>query len=57
MAVVLLLAAVLLSIWSAGVSGGAIDFGNALVLLALAVACFAASFLPWWPPVNRTPTA
>jgi hypothetical protein len=55
MAVLLLLAAVLLSLWSAGVAGDAISFGNAIVLLALALACFAASFLPWWPAITRTP--
>lgn len=55
MAVLLLLAAVLLSLWSAGAAGGVIDWGNGLVLLAFAVACFAASFLPWWPSITRSP--
>lgn len=57
MAVLLLLAAVVLAVWSALVSGSVITVGNGIVLLALALASFAASFLPWWPPITRTPRA
>lgn len=55
MAVILLLAAVILAVWSALVAGAVITIGNGAVLLALALAAFAASFLPWWPSISLTP--
>lgn len=48
MSLVLLLVAVVLAVWSALADAGHIDIGVPFQLLALAVACFAAAFLPWW---------
>lgn len=58
MSAALLIAAIVLALWAAGVAAEAVTFGTGEVLLALALACFAGSFLPWWGPVSRrTPPA
>lgn len=46
MSVVLLVAAVVLALWSAAVSADYASWGTPAVLSALALAAFAASFLP-----------
>lgn len=48
MSIILLLAAVVLAVAAALVDAGVITRGVPLQLLAVAVACLAAAFLPWW---------
>lgn len=47
-AVLLLLASVVFAVWAALADAGIIDVGAAFQLLALGLACLAASALPWW---------
>lgn len=48
MSLALLIAAVVLALWAAVADAGHIDVGVPMQLLAIALACFAAAFLPWW---------
>lgn len=47
LSVLLVLIAVVLFVWSAGVAAGAIAWGTYHVLVSLGLGSFAASFLPW----------
>jgi hypothetical protein len=44
----LLIAAVVLGVWAALADAGVVNVGAPPQLLALAVACGFAAFLPWW---------
>lgn len=48
MSLLLLLAAVVLGVWAALADAGHITLGVPVQLLALAVSCGFAAFLPWW---------
>lgn len=48
LSLVLLIASAVLAVWACLVDAGHVDVGTYAQLLALALACLAASFLPWW---------
>lgn len=48
MSLLFLLAAIVLAAWAALADAGTVTRGVPMQLLACAVACFAAAFLPWW---------